>query len=85
LQQERGLPMTQMVASWQSLTLRSSVRFRAALRRTTEAPPRRWSRRGRIPEHVKSPKLTKVPLCLRRKASPFRIILLLISGLLEHP
>ena len=54
------------------------------LRRTTEAPPRRWSRRGRIPEHIKSPELTKVPLCLRRNASPFWIILLLVWANSEH-
>ena len=60
------------------------VRFRAALRRTTEAPPRRWSRRGRIPEHVKSPELSKVPLCLRAIASPFWIILLLVWANPEH-
>jgi hypothetical protein len=40
---------------------------------------------GQDPRARQSPKLATVPLCLRRNASLFRIILLLISGMLEHP
>jgi hypothetical protein len=41
-------------------------------------------RRGRIPERVQRPKLTAVPLRLRRNASPFWIILLLELGRCDH-
>jgi hypothetical protein len=47
---------------------------------TTEAPPRRRSRRGRIPKRNQRSELDTVPLCLREEASPFWIILLLVSG-----
>jgi hypothetical protein len=40
---------------------------------------------GQDPRARQSPKLTTVPLCMGRNASPFRIILLLISGVIEHP
>jgi hypothetical protein len=40
-------------------------------RRTTEAPPRRSSRRGRISGRSRAPKLRTVPLVLRPIASPF--------------
>ena len=53
---ERWLTLTPSVASLQALTSRSSV-F-AASRRTTEAPPRRCSRRGRISGRPWRPKLT---------------------------
>jgi hypothetical protein len=45
---------------------------------TTEAPPQRTSRRGRIPKRSQRPELDTVPLCLREEASPFWIILLLV-------
>jgi hypothetical protein len=47
---------------------------------TTEAPPRRRSRRGRIPKRSQHSELDTVPLSLREQASPFWIILLLVSG-----
>jgi len=50
----------------------------AALRRTTEAPPRRSSRRGRISERLWRPELPTVPLQSRANASPFWIMLLLV-------
>jgi hypothetical protein len=40
---------------------------------------------GQDPRARQSPKLTTVPLCLRTNASPFRNILLLNSGIVEHP
>ena len=52
----------------------------AATRRTTEAPPRPWSRRGRISERPWRLELTTVPLQSRLNASPFCIILLLNSA-----
>src|SRR5262249_4125016 len=45
---------------------------------TTEAPPRLLSRRGRIPGCVYQPELVTLALCLRAKASPFWIMLLLV-------
>src|SRR5262249_30099305 len=54
LSSERWLAPTPSVASLQALTSRSSVRFAA----TTDAPPRRWSRRGRISGRPRRPKLT---------------------------
>src|SRR5262245_23774915 len=56
----------------------------AASRRTTEAPPRPWSRRGRISERPWCSELTTVPLQLRTNASPFCIMLLLSSTAFEH-
>jgi len=47
-----------------------------ASRRTTEAPPRRSSWRGRISERAGRPELTTVLLCLRRNASPFWVFFL---------
>ena len=52
----------------------------ATIAATTEAPPQRRSRRGRIPKRSQRPELDTVPLCLREKASPFWIILLLVEG-----
>jgi hypothetical protein len=46
---------------------------------TTEAPPQRRSRRGKIPKRNQRSELDTVPLCLREEASPFWIILLLVS------
>ena len=57
----------------------------ATIAATTEAPPQRRSRRGRIPKRSQRPELDTVPLCLREKASPFWIILLLVSGDPAHP
>lgn len=48
------------------------------LRRTTEAPPRRESRRGRISGHFGGLEVITVPLCSRANASFFWITLLLI-------
>jgi hypothetical protein len=45
---------------------------------TTEAPPRPTGRQGRIPTRVLALGTVSVPLCLRAKASPFWIILLLV-------
>jgi hypothetical protein len=50
---------------------------------TTEAPPRLLSRRGRIPEYAYRPEPVTLALCLRGKASPFWIMLLLVLGLRE--
>jgi hypothetical protein len=47
---------------------------------TTEAPQWPGGRRGRIPEGLFAPGTVTVPLRLRWKASPFWIILLLVSG-----
>ena len=48
------------------------LQLRGDDRRTTEAPPHQRSRQGRIPEARQAPlKLSTVPLCLRKKASPF--------------
>ena len=43
----------------------------ATIAATTEAPPQRRSRRGRIPKRSQRPELDTVPLCLREEASPF--------------
>src|SRR5262249_28166189 len=51
---------------------------------TTEAPPRLLSRRGRIRGCVYQPELVTLALCLRAKASPFWIMLLLVLGLRDH-
>src|SRR4029453_17031597 len=58
-----------------------SAGFSAA---TTEAPPRPSSRRGRIPRFACRPELVTLALCLRGKASPFWIMLLLVLGLHDH-
>jgi hypothetical protein len=50
----------------------------ATIAATTEAPPQRRSRRGRIPKRSQCPELDTVPLRLRAEASPFWIILLLV-------
>ena len=57
----------------------------ATLAATTEAPPRRRSRRGRIPKRSQRPELGTVPLCLCEEASLFWIILLLVEDDSEHP
>ena len=57
----------------------------ATIAATTEAPPQRRSRRGRIPKRSQRPELDTVPLCLCEEASPFWIILLLVEGDPEHP
>jgi hypothetical protein len=57
----------------------------ATIAATTEAPPQRRSRRGRIPKRSQRPELATVPLCLCEEASPFWIILLLVEGDPEHP
>ena len=51
----------------------------ATIAATTEAPPRRTSRRGRIPKRSQASELDTVPLSVREKASPFWIILLLVG------
>src|SRR5258708_23565733 len=57
---------------------------KAASRRTTEAPPRPSSRRGRISERPQRPELTTLPLQSWPNASPFWIMLLLSLAVLEH-
>jgi hypothetical protein len=57
----------------------------ATIAATTEAPPQRRSRRGRIPKRSQRPELATVPLCLCEEASPFWIILLLVEDDPEHP
>jgi len=57
----------------------------ATIAATTEAPPRRTSRRGKIPKRSQRLEPDTLPLCLREEASPFWIILLLIERDLEHP
>jgi hypothetical protein len=57
----------------------------ATIAATTEAPPRRRSRRGRIPKRSQRPELGTVPLCLCEEASLFWIILLLVEDDSEHP
>jgi hypothetical protein len=69
--------MMQLIAYSRTLTSRSSVRSMAASRRTTEAPPRPSSRRGRISERPRRPELATLPLQSRPNASPFWIMLLL--------
>ena len=51
----------------------------ATIAATTEAPPQRTSRRGRNPKRSQASELDTVPLCVREKASPFWVILLLVS------
>src|SRR6516162_5724268 len=69
-----------VTGSSQTLTLRSSARMMTASRRTTEAPPRRSSRRGRISERPRHPKFPIVPLLLRLIASPFWEVLRQFTG-----
>jgi hypothetical protein len=57
----------------------------ATIAATTEAPPQRRSRRGRIQKRSQRPELATVPLCLCEEASPFWIILLLVEGDPKHP
>ena len=57
---------------------------KAASHRTTEAPPRPWSQRGRISERPWRPERVTVPLQSRPNASPFWIMLLLSSRDVEH-
>ena len=71
------------VSNWACASGSPSV-FAASLAATTEAPPRPSSRRGRIPERAYRPELVTRPLCLRRKASPFWIMLLLVWAHPEH-
>ena len=68
-----------------ALVIGISFGFAATIAATTEAPPRLSSRQGRIPKRSQRPELGTVPLCLREKASPFWIILLLVEGDPEHP
>jgi hypothetical protein len=63
-----------------ALVIGISFGFAATIAATTEAPPRLSSRQGRIPKRSQRPELGTVPLCLREKASPFWIILLLVEG-----
>ena len=51
----------------------------ATIAATTEAPPQRRSRRGRIPKRSRRPELDTVLLCLCKNASPFWVILLLVG------
>src|SRR5262245_60090687 len=84
LRQSLPRVLAEVTASVQTLTSRSSVRLMAACCRTTEAPPRRGSRRGRISERPQRPGLGAVPLQSRSNASPFWIMLLLSFGIAEH-
>ena len=72
-------------ASTLALVIRISFGCAATIAATTEAPPQRRCRRGRIPKRRPRSELDTVPLCLREKASPFWIILLLVEGDREHP
>ena len=83
LQRAQAPPVRSMVSS-RALTWRSSVRFMRPLGRTTDAPPRPRSRRGRISGRAWRPRLAPVPLRSARKASPFWIMLLLSSRTFEH-
>jgi hypothetical protein len=67
-----------------ALVIGISFGFAATIAATTEAPPRLSSRQGRIPKRSQRPELGTVPLCLREKASPFWIILLLVEAILRR-
>jgi hypothetical protein len=67
-----------------ALVIGISFSCAAAIAATTEAPPQRRSRRGRIPKRSQRPELDTVPLCLRGNASPFSIMLLLVWANPEH-
>jgi hypothetical protein len=68
-----------------ALVIGISLGCAATIAATTEAPPQRTSRRGRIPKRSQRLEPATLPLCLLEKASPFRIILLLVERELEHP
>src|SRR5215467_10925486 len=74
--------MRSVVSHW--ICSSGSPSVSAASFATTEAPPRPLSRRGRIPGCVYQPELVTLALCLRAKASPFWIMLLLVLGLRDH-
>jgi hypothetical protein len=61
-----------------ALAIGISFSCAATIAATTEAPPQRRSRRGRIPKRSKHSELDTVPLCPSEEASPFWIILLLV-------
>src|SRR6266436_3731436 len=65
----------------------SSIRLATAIAAvTTEAPHWRQSRQGRIQPQGQAASSSRatLPLCCHRKASPFWIILLLVSGRPDH-
>ncbi len=65
----------------------SSIRLATTIAAvTTEAPHWRRSRRGRIQPQGQAASSSRatLPLCYHRKASPFWIILLLVSGRPDH-
>ena len=68
-----------------ALVIGISLGCAAIVAATTEAPPQRTSRRGRIPKRSQRLEPDTLPLCLLEKASPFWIILLLVERDLEHP
>ena len=77
--------MTQQVASSQTLTLRSSVRFMAAFAPHHRSPTSAMEPAGQdLQSASRRPELATVPLCLRPNASPFWIMLLLSSGTFER-
>ena len=67
---EQRLALTPSVASSKTLTPRIRLVARRHARRTTEAPPRRWSRQGRISGHPWRPKLTNstAPMAAERQS-----------------
>jgi hypothetical protein len=83
-QAQSSMAIMQVTASSQTLTLRPSIRFMAASRRTTEAPPRPVGRRGRISECPRRPGLPSIPLKSRPNASTFWIMLLRGSAVFER-
>jgi hypothetical protein len=66
-----GFAKRVFVGFWAGLFIGISVRLLAAWRRTTEAPPRRKSRRGTIPEAFKARNCDVLLLGLQRNASRF--------------
>ena len=67
-----------------ALVIGISFSCAATIAATTEAPPQRRSRRGRIPKRSQRPELDTVPLGPRKEASLFWIILLLVWADAEH-
>ena len=67
-----------------ALVIGISFSCAATIAATTEAPPQRRSRRGRIPKRSQRPELDTVPLGPREEASLFWIILLLVWADAEH-
>src|SRR5262245_37108418 len=73
-----------MMISSQPLTFEILHSIDSGVRRTTEAPRRPWSQRGRISGRTRCPSERQVPLQSRANASPFWIMFLLSSGTFER-